>query len=254
MGRMEGKVAVVTGGATGIGRGIADAFVREGAAVVIANRSASTGEAAAQSLRDVGGRAVFCRTDVSAEDDCHKAIQAAKEAFGGLDALVNCAGIFPRHNLEATTGEFWDSVMAINLKGAFFMCKHAVGAMRERGGGSIINVGSYHGLGGGGNLFAYSVSKAGLLGMTRNIAKAYVRQRIRCNYLIPGWVLSEGELVVQADEGHDEDELRRWSEKMPLGRHQTPEDSAHLAVYLASDESVMMTGCVLNVDGGSVLP
>ncbi|MBW3625573.1 MAG: SDR family oxidoreductase, partial [Armatimonadetes bacterium] len=138
-------------------------------------------------------------------------------------------------------------------KGAFFTCKHALPVMRERGGGSILNVGSYHGLGGSGNLFAYSVSKAGLLGMTKNIAKAYRPHRIRCNYLIPGWVLSEGEIVVQAQEGHDEEWLEQAGERLPMGRHQTPEDSAHAAVYLASDESFMVTGCVLNVDGGSVL-
>jgi NAD(P)-dependent dehydrogenase (short-subunit alcohol dehydrogenase family) len=190
---------------------------------------------------------------VSREEECRGLVQAATEAFGGVDVLVNNAGIFPRMGIEETTEELWDKIHTINLKGVFFTCKHALPVMRERGGGSIINVGSYHGLGGSGNLFAYSVSKAGLLGLTRNIAKAYTRHRIRCNYLIPGWVISEGEIEVQALEGKDEEELRRIGERLPMGRHQTPEDSAHAAVYLASDESFMLTGCIMNVDGGSSL-
>ena len=253
MGRVQDKVAIVTGGGTGIGRGIAEALAREGARIVIANRNEETGEAAARGIRDAGGEAVFCRTDVSREDDCARLAQAAADAFGGLDVLVNNAGIFPRMAIEETTEELWDRIHAINLKGVFFACKHALPRMRERGGGSIINVGSYHGLGGSGNLFAYSVSKAGLLGLTRNIAKSYRPHRIRCNYLIPGWVISEGEIEVQALEGKDEEELKRIGERLPMGRHQTPEDSAHAAVYLASDESFMVTGCVINVDGGSTL-
>jgi NAD(P)-dependent dehydrogenase (short-subunit alcohol dehydrogenase family) len=253
VGRVQDKVAIVTGGGTGIGRGIAEAFAREGANVLIANRSEETGKAAAQAIRDAGGEARFCRTDVSVEEDCRRLVHTAVEAYGGLDILVNNAGIFPRKGIEDTDEAFWDRLMSINLKGAFFACKHALPVMRERGGGSIINVGSYHGLGGGGNLFAYSVSKAGLLGMTRNIAKAYARQKIRCNYLIPGWVISEGEIAVFQEEGTNEESLRKMGEGLAMGRHQTPEDSAHAALYLASDESVMVTGCILNVDGGTTL-
>jgi NAD(P)-dependent dehydrogenase (short-subunit alcohol dehydrogenase family) len=251
--RLQGKIAIVTGGGTGIGRGIAEAFAREGAKVVIANRKEETGEAAVQSIRNSGGEAIFCQTDVSIEDDARNLIQTAVETYGGLDILVNNAGIFPRNGIEATTEEFWDRVQTINLKGPFFTCKHAIPEMKKRGGGSIINVGSYHGLGGSGNLFAYAVSKAGLLGLTRNIAKSHARHKIRCNYLIPGWVISEGEIEVHALEGRSEDELRGMGQNLAMGRHQTPEDSAHAAVYLAADESVMVTGCVLNVDGGTAL-
>lgn len=251
-GRVAGKVAIVTGAGTGIGRGIAEMLAREGAAVVVANRSRETGEETARRITEAGGRAVFQPTDVSRETDCIAAVQRAVDAFGSLSILVNNAGIFPRATILNTTEELWDRILDTNLKGAFFMCKHAIPAMERAGGGSIVNIGSIHGLGGNGHLFPYAVSKGGLLTLTRNLAKAFAPKRIRANYVIPGWVITEGELRVQREEdGHDEEWLRSAQQRLPMGRAQTPEDAAWAVLYLASDEASQVTGCVINTDAGA---
>ena len=136
-GRVEGKVVIVTGGGTGIGRGIVELLGHEGARVVVANRSMETGEQSAAAVRQAGGQAICCPTDVSREADCARLIDRTLSEYGGLHGLVNNAGIFPRATLEETNEDLWDRIMAVNLKGAFFCCKHAVPAMREAGGASF---------------------------------------------------------------------------------------------------------------------
>jgi NAD(P)-dependent dehydrogenase (short-subunit alcohol dehydrogenase family) len=170
MGRVEGKVVIVTGGATGIGRGISEILAREGAKVVIANRNEERGVETAKAIADAGGQAHFVPTDVAREADCKHVVQEAVRVYGKLDGLVNNAGIFPRATLEETTSELWDRIMAVNLKGPAFCCKYAVPEMRKQGGGSIVNIGSANGYIGGSNLFAYSISKGGLITLTRNLA------------------------------------------------------------------------------------
>jgi NAD(P)-dependent dehydrogenase (short-subunit alcohol dehydrogenase family) len=250
-GRVENKVAIVTGAGTGIGQGIACLLAREGARVVVANRNAETGEETVQQIREAGGEARFQRTDVTRESDCAELVRTTVALYGGLDVLVNNAGIFPRATLEKTTEELWDRIMAVNLKGVFFCCKHAVPAMRARGHGSIVNIGSANSYIGGTNLFAYSVSKGALLTLTRNLARAHGHERIRVNFVNPGWVVTPGEIEVQAREGHDVDWLNEQGARKPLGRLQEPEDAAYAVLYLASDESSQVTGEALNVDGGS---
>jgi NAD(P)-dependent dehydrogenase (short-subunit alcohol dehydrogenase family) len=250
-GRVAGKVALVTGGGTGIGRGCATLLAREGAKVVVANRTPETGEETVRLIREAGGEAAFCRTDVGKVADCERAVNFAVEKFGRLDVLVNNAAIFPRATLEETTEEFFDQLIAINLKGPLFLCKFAVPIMQAGGGGSIINIGSIHGYGGGGILLVYAITKGGLLTMTRNLAMTYVRDHVRVNYVIPGWVISEGEIRVQKQfHGRSVEDLAEISQRLPMGRHQTPEDAAYAVLYLASDESSMVTGCVINTDGG----
>lgn len=255
-GRVQGKVAIVTGGGTGIGQGIAVLLAREGAKVVVANRNASTGEETVRLAREAGsasgnsGTATFHPTDVSREADCRALVEVAVSQFGRVDVLVNNAGIFPRATLEETSEELWDQIFAVNLKGVFFCCKYAMPVMREHGGGSVINIGSINAYVGGGNLFAYSISKGGLLTLTRNLAASWARHRVRVNFLNPGWVITPGEVRVQGLEGHGADWLEQQGQRMPLGRMQTPEDAAWGALYLASDESAMVTGQALNVDGG----
>jgi NAD(P)-dependent dehydrogenase (short-subunit alcohol dehydrogenase family) len=253
--RMAGKVAVVTGAAQGIGRGCAEMLAREGARVVVGDLQVEAGQAAVEAIRAAGGEAIFQRADIVEEADCAALIDAAVQTYGRLDALVNNAGWFPRATLEETTTELWDRIMHVNVRGAFLCCKYAVPRMRAAGGGSIVNIGSINGIQGLPNLVAYSAAKGALLTLTRTLAGAYAPERIRVNYVIPGWVLSEGEIALQRSRGVTDEQLQQAGSRLPLGRHQTPQDTAYAVIYLASDESAQVTGTMLHIDAGaSTLP
>lgn len=254
-GRLAGKIAVVTGGAQGIGRGCVEMMAREGAAVVIGDRDVSHGRAIEAAVVAAGGTATFHAADVTDERECAALVSRAIETFGALHVLVNNVGWFPRATIEDTTAELWDQVIAVNLRSAFFCCKHAIPHLRNCGGGSIINMGSVNGIQAIPSLVAYSAAKGGLLALTRTLAGALARDQIRVNYLIPGWVLTDTEVAIHRERGLAEDELRLRGETLPLGRHQTVEDVAYAAIYLASDESSQVTGTTLSVDAGvSTLP
>ena len=247
---LKGKVALVTGASAGVGQGCAIRLAQEGAHVVMVDIDGEGGKETLSVIESQGGKAVFQLADIRRVSECRMAVQKAIDDFGGLDILLNNAGIFPRASLEETTEEFWDNMLGINVKGPFFLCKYAVPIMRRRGGGSIINTGSVHGLGGESRLVAYAVSKGGLLTMTKNLAVALAKDKIRVNYMIPGWVLSATERRIRQELGHDEQWLRDKEPHLMMGRYQTPQDSANLVAFLASDESSMITGCVINVDAG----
>lgn len=249
-GRVQDKVVVVTGGAQGIGRACAGLLAEEGARVVIGDIQIPAGEQAAATIRDTGGDALFCRADVCVEEDCAALIAAAVATYGRLDGLVNNVGWFPRATLEETTTALWEQVMNVNLRSAFYWCKYAVPAMRAAGGGSIVNIGSIHGVQGLPNLIAYAAAKGGLLALTRTLAGANAADRIRANYVIPGWVLTEGEIVLQTNAGTTEEQLRQAGAELRLGRHQTPRDTAYGVLYLLSDEASQVTGTVLHLDAG----
>jgi len=254
-GRVAGKVVVVTGAAQGIGRGCAEMLARQGARVVVGDTQQEKGQAVVAAIQAAGGEALFRRTDVVHEDQCAALIAAAVEAFGRLDALVNNAGWFPRATLEETTTALWDDILNVNLRGPFYCCKHAVPRLRASGGGSIVNIGSINGVQALPNLVAYGAAKGGLLTMTRTLAGAYAPERIRVNYVIPGWVLTDTERALHSAQGVGDEELQRAGAALPLGRHQTPEDTAYAVVYLVSDESSQVTGTTLHVDAGaSTLP
>ena len=249
MGRVEGKVVIVTGGATGIGRGISEILAREGAKVVIANRNMEKGREAETAIRAAGGDALFVATDITREADCRHLVETAVAHYGKLDALVNNAGIFPRAELEETTEELWDQIFDVNLKGAFFCCKYAVPHLRANGGGSIVNIGSANSYVGLPHLFAYSIAKGGMITMTRNMANALAKDRIRTNFVNPGWVITEMEIEIQALEGHDAAWLEEAARQLPLGRHQVPEDAGNLVLFLISDEANQINGEQIGVDG-----
>ena len=251
-GRLEQKVAIVTGAASGIGRATACLFAAEGAAVVLTDWSAEPGEEATQEIVRGGGRAIFRRVDVAQEHDTQSLVEDTVAAFGGLDILVNNAGIMPAGSVLTQTVEEWDRVMAINLKGMFLCTRAAVPAMQARGAGhvgSIINVASPTGLLGYPDIVAYSASKGGVFALTRALA-VELAPAIRVNSLVPG-TTNTGILQRYLDTVHDRDAvLRAFAAQHPLGRVGEPEDVARAALFLASDDAAFVTGSSLFVDGG----
>jgi NAD(P)-dependent dehydrogenase (short-subunit alcohol dehydrogenase family) len=192
----------------------------EGAPVAAIDLQEANGEETVSIIAQKGGRATFFQADVRLETQCLAAIEQTVDRFGRLDVLVNNAWIYPQATLDQTTEAFWDQMIAVNLKGPFFLCNHSVPVMRRQGGGSITNTGSMHGLEAAGNLFAYSVSKGGLLTPTKNLAVALVNDKVRVNYLIPGWVLSPTELRIRAEEGRDEKWIEENGRRLGMGRYQ----------------------------------
>lgn len=250
-GRVEGKVAAITGGGTGIGRGIALMLAAEGAKVVVAARREGPLADTVQRIREAGGEASYIRTDVKVEADCRAMVDYAVATYGRLDVLVSNAGMYPRRELPDLTQEIWDETVDVNLRGHFFCAKHTIPVMIAQGGGSIIFIGSVHGYTGGSDVLAYAAAKGGLWVMTRNLARTFAPHHIRVNYINPGWVASEGEVRHRRELGYPDEWLEQQGrEFMPMGRLQTPEDTAYVCVLLASDESTQITATRFNVDGG----
>jgi NAD(P)-dependent dehydrogenase (short-subunit alcohol dehydrogenase family) len=244
-------VGIVTGGGTGIGQGIALALAREGAHVVVGGRRLAPLQDTVGQIRAAGGQAEALSTDVTVESQVQALIGRALAAFGGLDILVSNAGLYPRHELADLTEQVWDLTVDVNLKGHFLCVRHAIPALLARGGGGIIFIGSVHGYMGGSDVLAYASAKGGLWTMTRNLARTYARQQIRVNYINPGWVASEGEVAHRRELGYSDEWLEAQGHAVvPSGRLQTPEDTAHVCVLLASDEGSQITATRFNVDGG----
>jgi NAD(P)-dependent dehydrogenase (short-subunit alcohol dehydrogenase family) len=249
MGRLDGKVALITGAASGMGRVAAGLFASEGAKVVLADVLDADTESAAGEIRSAGGDAHAVHADVSNASDCEAMVGAAVERFGSLDVLYNNAGIFPGDDgsVTETSEATWDRVMNINLKGVFLGCKYGVAAMLESGGGSIINVASFVALMGAATpQIAYTASKGGVLAMTREIAVEFARKGIRANALCPGPI----ETPLLAELMSDPVRRERRLVHIPVGRLGQPEEIARAALFLASDESSYITGATFVVDGG----
>jgi NAD(P)-dependent dehydrogenase (short-subunit alcohol dehydrogenase family) len=247
--RLDGKVALITGGASGMGKVASQLFAREGANVVLTDVSDEPGEATAAGIIATGGGAVYVHADVSKEADAEAMIAAALERFGRLDILYNNAGIMPGEDgsVHLTTEAVWDRVLAVNVKGVAFGCKYGIPAMLESGGGSIINVASFVAwIGAATSQTAYTSSKGAVLSMTREIAVEYARRGIRCNALCPGPI--ETPLLMQLLS--DEAKRQRRFVHIPMGRLGQAEELAKAALFLASDDSSFMTGASLIVDGG----
>lgn len=249
--RLGGKVGIVTGGGTGIGRGIAEMLAAEGARVVVAGRRQEPLEQVVAAIRAAGGEARALSTDVTVEGQVQALVSCAVEAYGGLDVVISNAGLYPRMELPDLTEEVWDLTVDVNLKGHFLCAKHSIPQLAARGGGSIVLIGSVHGYMGASDVLAYASAKGGLWTMTRNLARTYARQQIRVNYINPGWVASEGEVMHRRELGYADEWLEEQGHTaVPSGRLQTPEDTAHVCVLLASDESTQITATRFNVDGG----
>lgn len=244
------KVALVTGGGTGIGRAIAVLFAQEGAQVVVAGRTEATGIATVNDIRRAGGTALFVRADVSHAADVERLVETTVNQFGRLDILVNNAGIGGTGTLLAeTTEEEWDAVLDVNLKGHFLCCKYAIPHLRAAGNGVIINTSSVLGCLTLPGTSAYSASKAGILALTKVLALEVARDGIRVNCLVPGSVDTP-----MMWEGLTDEERRAVeplvADAEPVGRIGRPEEIARAALFLACEDSSFMTGAPLIVDGG----
>ncbi len=245
--RLDGKVALITGSASGLGRVAAELFAAQGAQVVVAD--VADGDAAVNAISADGGEAAFVRTDVTDDDSVRAAVEFAVETFGGLDVLHNNAGVMLTSDDDpvSTPLETYQATMEINVKGVLLGCRHAIPAMLARGGGSIVNVASFvaH-MGAATPQIAYTASKGAVLAMTREIAVTYARRGIRANALCPGPVMTP----LLAAFLSDEERRNRRLVHIPMGRFGDPSEVAHGALFLASDDSSWMTGQSLIIDGG----
>lgn len=249
MGRLDGKVALITGAGSGIGRAAAELFATEGARVLVADVSGDDAEATVEAIRAAGGDAQATRADVSRADDCTAMVDTAVRAYGGLHVLYNNAGIFPSDDggVLDTPEDTWERVMAVNLRGVWLGCRAGIPAMVDSGGGSIVNVASFVALVGAATAqIAYTASKGGVLSMTREIAVEWARRGVRANALCPGPV----ETPLLAELMADPDRRARRLVHIPMGRLAQAGEIAKAALFLASDESSFMTGSALVVDGG----
>ena len=248
-GRVEDKVCIVTGAASGIGRGCAELLAREGGRVVLADVS---DEAGGEAAKAIGGDATFVHCDVADESSWQATIAAALERFGRLDVLVNNAGIMIPGDIESGTVEDWQRTMDVNGLGVFLGCKHAIPAMRRGGGGSIVNLSSTAGLVGTPPYAAYSASKGAVRILTKSVALhcKHKGDAIRCNSVHPGGIDTPMVHALWAGSGMDAEQIAKALESGNAGRFGEPRDIAGMVLYLASDESRFVNGAELVVDGG----
>src|SRR5262245_58482385 len=249
MNRLESKVAVITGAGSGIGRASARMFVAEGAKVVVAEKDEALGEASA---RDAGAGARFIRTDVTDEASVKQMVRQAREAFGRIDVLLNCAGGSLREDKPVAEVDLavWDHTINLDLKGPFLCCRHVIPVMVEQGQGSVVNFSSVVALRGNHIAHAYVSAKGGLISFTRALAGAYSPQGVRVNAICPGIVLTER--VKSRFVGGNQIRfggIDNLAERYPFGVGQ-PEDIANVALFLASDESRMVNGAAIPAEGG----
>jgi len=250
--RLQGKVAIVTGGGAGMGRAVAEGYAREGAQVVVAEINPANGEAVVNAIQQAGGHAIFAKTDVSKAVEVEALAATAVKQFGGIDILYSNAAV-QLHGKDARahelSEEIWERTYQINIKGVWLCAKYVIPAMLQRGSGSIINVASPTGmLGCAPGYTAYSSSKGAVYGLTRVMAADYARDQIRVNALVPGPM----ETPLTAELFADQQTRQRLINATPLGRLGQAEDVVGLAIFLASDESRYCTGGYYMVDGGQM--
>ncbi len=249
---LNNKVALITGGASGIGRATAILFAQEGAAVAIADINVEQGKSAIEEIESAGGKAIFIPCDVTNAGDCRAAVEKTVATFGGLHILFNNAGIIRRADVINTSEDEWDRVMAVNVKSIFLMSRYAIPYLEKAGGGSIINTSSGWGLKGGGNAVSYCASKGAVTMMTRAMAIDHGKQNIRVNAICPGdtdtpMLRDEARQLGQAEESFMAEAANR-----PLQRYAQPIEIAQAVLYLASDAASYITGAALVIDWGGL--
>lgn len=248
--KLEGKVAVITGAGSGIGAASSHILAAEGAAVVLFGLDTRDLETVRSDIAEDGGEALAIAGDVSMATDVKNLMERASEVFGGIDILFNNAAVMLNKTVVELSEEEWDRVIAVNLKGVFLGCKHAIPYMEERGGGSIINCGSPHAFATQPKIAPYAAAKGGVLALTRQVAIDFARIGVRVNCVVPGTIDTPMLRNSQQLSEDPEADRREWADKHPLGRLGTPEDVARAVLWLASDDSHFTTGSVLSVDGG----
>ncbi len=250
-GQFAGKVAAITGGTQGVGEAVARLFAARGAAAIaLCGRNVERGERVAREISGTGCPTEYVHADLERLADCRNFIDSAEESFGRLDVLVNCAAATDRGTLESTTEEIWDRLFTLNVKSQFFLIQRAVEVMRRHKiAGAIANIGTIVAYGGPPFLIAYSASKGALMTMTRGLANALKRDRIRINTLNIGWTNTPREHLVQT-QVHDRPEnwLAEVAKAQPFGRLIEPAEVARAIAFLTSDESGLMTGAVIDFD------
>ncbi|UWY28399.1 glucose 1-dehydrogenase [Flavobacterium sp. TR2] len=246
MALLENKVAFVSGGGSGIGRAVAEAYAREGAKVVVSDINVEHGEETVKMIKEKGGEAFFVKGDSSSAADNKHMVEVAVSKYGRLDIACNNAGI---GGPAKPTGEYepeaWDRVIALNLSGVFYACRYQLEQMEKNGGGSIVNIASIHGQVAAPNSVAYTASKHGVVGLTKNIAVEYAQKNIRCNAVGPGYI----ETALLKD-NLDKERLQAIAAKSAMNRLGTAEEVAELVVFLNSDKSSFTTGSYIIADGG----
>jgi 2-deoxy-D-gluconate 3-dehydrogenase len=244
---LSGRVAIVTGGNGGIGLGMAKGLATAGAAVVVAARNREKSEAAIAELAGLGARSAFIPLDVADPQSCRAVIGDAAERFGGIDILINNAGMSIRKPPESYAIEEWHRVLDTNLTGALVCCQQAYAPMKAQGGGKIINIGSMFALFGSGYAAAYSASKGAIVQLTKSLATAWAKDNIQVNAVLPGWIDTE----LTRDARHQVPGLNeRILNRTPAGRWGVPDDLAGIAVFLGGPASDFVTGAAIPVDGG----
>jgi NAD(P)-dependent dehydrogenase (short-subunit alcohol dehydrogenase family) len=252
VGRLDGRVAAVTGGASGIGEATARRFADEGAQVTIADIDAERGRAVAADITAKGGRAIFRETHTEREAECAAFIQAARREFGRLDILVNNAGMRLYQTVVDASEVSWDAILAVNVKGYAFCAKAAIPLLREAGGGSIVNVASIRSVVAGSNMVQYDTTKAAVAGLTRAMALDHAGEGIRVNAVCPGPIFTRFHERRAATAGKTFEEFRaEFGRGTMLKRAGTPAEVAACILFLASDDSSYVTGTSLFVDGGA---
>lgn len=242
---LKGKVAIVTGAASGIGRATARLFAREGAKVVVGDYDADGGQETVDMIKNEGGEAIFTETDVSKSQDVKRMIARTVDTYGQLDVIFNNAGLGETAKVTEASAKHWETVLDVNLKGVFLGCKYAIPEMIKGGGGSIINNGSILAEVGFSEATAYSASKHGVVGLTQTVAIDYAAQGIRANTVCPGFINTP-----MVTRGLSEEEIETIAGLHPMERIGEPEEVAEAVLFLASDRASFVTGTCLFVDGG----
>ncbi|HET8882299.1 MAG TPA: SDR family oxidoreductase [Solimonas sp.] len=252
MGRVSGKVAIITGAASGVGKEDALLLAREGAQVVLTDVNEDAGRALA---KDIGDAALFIRHDISSEADWKSVIATTQEKFGGVDILVNNAAILAYGTIETTTLELWQKIQKVNSDGYFLGCHYGLEAMKSRPSGSIVNMSSMAGIGGQSSFCAYSASKAAVAGLTRSVA-AHCRAKlykIRCNSIHPDGIATPMVFNLHQDKNAPPAFVREKDPKQLQARFAQPQDIANLVLFLASDESKFINGAEMRIDNGYLM-